>query len=155
MIEGAKYLSTLKYVDPSRLGIWGSSYGGYVAALTITKAAEYFKTAVDVSGGTHWKFYDTIYTERFMQTPELNPEGYENSSVLHYTKNLKGNLLIIHGTADDNVHFQNAVKLVEKLISENKQFRTMFYPGKRHGISGGYTAMQLYKLITDYILENL
>jgi Dipeptidyl aminopeptidases/acylaminoacyl-peptidases len=86
---------------------------------------------VDVSGGTHWKFYDTIYTERYMQTPEMNPEGYENSSVLHYTKNFKGNLLIIHGTADDNVHFQNAVKLVEKLISENKQFSTMFYPRKK------------------------
>lgn len=155
MIEAAKYLSSLKYIDASRLGIWGWSYGGYMAALTITKAADYFKTAVAVAPVIHWKYYDSIYTERFMQTPELNPEGYENSSVLNYTQNLKGNLLIIHGTGDDNVHFQNSVKLVEKLISENKQFRTMFYPEKNHGISGGNSRRQLYKMMTDFIIENL
>jgi dipeptidyl-peptidase 4 len=151
MIEGAKYLSTLKYVDASRLGITGGSYGGYMAALTLTKAADYFKTGVAISSVTHWKFYDTIYTERFMQTPELNPKGYEESSVMHYAKNYKGNLLIIHGTADDNVHFQNSVELVDALIAANKQFSTMFYPGRNHSIHGQH----LYKLVTDYFLNNL
>jgi dipeptidyl-peptidase 4 len=155
MVEGAKYLSTLGYVDTSRLGIWGWSYGGYMAALTITKAADYFKTAVAVAPVTHWKFYDTIYTERYMQTPRLNPKGYEESSVMHYAKNYKGNLLLIHGTADDNVHFQNSVVLADKLISENKQFSTMFYPEKDHSIYGGRTRQQLFRLITDYILEKL
>jgi dipeptidyl-peptidase 4 len=155
IIEGVNYLSTLKYVDPSRLGIWGWSYGGYIAALAVTKAADYFKTGVAVAPVTHWKFYDTIYTERFMQTPELNPDGYEESSVMNYTGRYKGNLLIIHGTADDNVHLQHSVELAEKLISENKQFSLMFYPEKDHNLRGGKTRQHLYKLVTDYILNNL
>ena len=154
-IEGAKYLVSLPYVDKSRIGIWGWSYGGYMAALTILKGADYFKTAISVAPVIHWKFYDTIYTERYMQTPELNPEGYEESSPLSYIDKLKGKFLIIHGTADDNVHFQNTVTMVSKLQEFDKQFETMFYPGKLHGISSSTARIHLFSLITNFILNNL
>lgn len=153
LTEGAKYLATLPYVDASRIGIWGWSYGGYISALTITKAAEYFKTAIAVAPVTDWHFYDAPYTERYMSLPSLNPEGYINSSVLTYADKFKGKLLLVHGTADDNVHFQNTVKLVDKLISLNKQFQTMFYPEKAHGLAGG--RMHLFTMMTEYILMNL
>ncbi len=154
-IEGAKYLASLGYVDKDRIGIWGWSYGGYMSALTLVKGADYFKAAVSVAPVIHWKFYDSIYTERYMSLPELNPEGYENSSVLKYTDKLKGKLLLVHGTGDDNVHFQNSVALVNKLTNENRQFQTMFYPEKDHGIAGGKTRQHLFNMITNFILENL
>lgn len=154
-IEAAKYLLSLGYVDKDRIGIWGWSYGGYMALLTLFKGADYFKAGVSVAPVTHWKFYDTIYTERFMQTPQLNPEGYEESSPLTYIKDFKGKLLLIHGTADDNVHFQNAVVMVDELIKNNKQFETMFYPEKDHGIFGGNTRIHLFNMITNFILNNL
>lgn len=155
LVEAAKYLMTLPYVDAERIGIWGWSYGGYISALTILEGNEYFKCAVSVAPVTHWKFYDTIYTERYMSTPQLNPEGYETSAVTNKADKLKGKLLLIHGTADDNVHFQNTVVLVDELIKANKQFQVMFYPGKDHGISGGKTRLQLFTLITNFIKENL
>jgi len=155
MVEGAKYLASLPFVDENRIGIWGWSYGGYLSSLSLMKAADYFKTAIAVAPVTHWKFYDTIYSERFMQTPALNPEGYENSAPINFADKLKGNLLLVHGTGDDNVHFQNSVELMNKLIEENKQFRTMFYPGRDHGISTMNSLIHLYKLMTEYILENL
>lgn len=155
IIEAAKYLMTLPYVDHERIGIWGWSYGGYISALTLLEGNEYFRCAVSVAPVTHWKFYDTIYTERYMSTPELNPEGYEKSAVTNKADKLKGRLLLIHGTADDNVHFQNIVVLVDELIKANKQFQVMFYPGKDHGISGGKTRLQLFTLITSFIKENL
>jgi dipeptidyl-peptidase-4 len=154
-IEGAKYLAPLPFVDAERIGIWGWSYGGYISALTLMKGAEYFKTAISVAPVTHWKFYDSIYTERFMSLPSLNPEGYETSAVLTYTDKLKGKLLLVHGTADDNVHFQNAVALVNKLIAENIQFETMYYPEKDHGIYGGKTRLHLYNMMTNFLLNNL
>lgn len=155
LIEAAKFLQTLPYVDGNRIGIWGWSYGGYISALTILEGNEYFKTAISVAPVTHWKFYDTIYTERYMSTPELNPEGYEKSAVINKTEKLKGKLLLIHGTADDNVHFQNTVVFVDELVKANKQFQVMFYPGKDHGISGGKTRLQLFTLITNFIKQNL
>ncbi len=155
LVEAAKFLQTLPYVDGERIGIWGWSYGGYISALTILEGNEHFKTAVSVAPVTHWKFYDTIYTERYMSTPELNPEGYEKSAVTNKADKLKGKLLLIHGTADDNVHFQNTVVLVDELIKANKQFQVMFYPGKDHGIAGGKTRLQLFTLITNFINENL
>ncbi|MCX8011017.1 MAG: alpha/beta fold hydrolase, partial [Ignavibacteria bacterium] len=154
-IEGAKFLSKLPFVDSKRIGIWGWSYGGYMSALTLLKGNEYFKMAVAVAPVTDWKFYDNIYTERYMQTPELNPKGYEQGSVINKVKDLKGKLLICHGTADDNVHFQNTVVLVDELIKANKQFDVMFYPGKNHGIAGGKTREQLFTKITNFILQNL
>jgi len=154
-IEGAKYLASLPYVDASRIGIWGWSYGGYMSALTLMKAADYFKAAVAVAPVTDWKFYDNIYTERYMSTPRLNPKGYESSSVIRSANQLKGKLLLIHGTADDNVHFENSAALVTKLIEENKQFQTMYYPEKNHSIYGGKTRLHLYQLMTEFILNNL
>jgi dipeptidyl-peptidase-4 len=154
-IEAAKYLASLGYVDKERIGIWGWSYGGYASALTLCKGADYFKAAIAVAPVTDWRFYDDIYTERYMSLPELNKEGYQSSSVMQYAGDLKGKFLLVHGTADDNVHFQNSVKLVEKLISENKQFRTMYYPEKEHSIRGGATRYHLYRMLTDFILDNL
>jgi len=154
-IEGAKFLATQAYVDKTRIGIWGWSYGGYMASLTMFVGADYFKTGVAVAPVTHWKFYDTIYTERYMARPQDNPEGYEESAPITHAEKLKGNLLIIHGTADDNVHFQNTVELVNELQKHNKQFRVMFYPNRNHGIYGGNTRVHLYTMITNFILENL
>ncbi len=154
-IEGAKYLASLPYVDASRIGIWGWSYGGYASALTLVKAPDYFKAAIAVAPVTDWRFYDNIYTERYMSTPQLNPKGYETSSVMTYANQLKGKLLLIHGTADDNVHFENSVALVTKLEAENKPFQTMFYPEKNHGIFGGKTRLHLYQLMTEFLLNSL
>jgi dipeptidyl-peptidase-4 len=155
MIEGSKYLSSLSYVDPSRIGIWGWSYGGYMAALTILKGAANFKAAVAVAPVTNWRYYDDIYTERYMQTPELNPEGYKESSPITYADSLRGKLLIVHGTGDDNVNFQNSIQLTKQLISKNKQFEEMFYPEKDHGIYGGNTRIHLFNMITKFIIDNL
>lgn len=154
-IESAKYLSNLPYIDKNRIGIWGWSYGGYMACMSILLGNEIFKTAIAVAPVTDWKFYDTIYTERYMQTPQLNPEGYKSSSVLNYADKLKGKLLIIHGTTDDNVHLQNSIALIQEFQKYNKQFDLMFYPEKDHSIAGQKTRLHLYTLITDYIINNL
>lgn len=153
--EGVKYLSSLSYVDTSRVGIWGWSYGGYTSALALAKAPEYFDVAVSVAPVTNWRFYDNIYTERFMSKPELNQEGYKNGSILNYVENIEGSLLLVHGTADINVHFQNSTKLVDGLIANNVQFQTMYYPGRNHGIYGNNARFHLFKMITDFVLENL
>lgn len=155
MIEGAKYLSSLNYVDSDRIGIWGWSYGGYVSALALMKGADYFKAAISVAPVTHWKFYDTIYTERYMSTPQLNPEAYDESAPLNHTDKTKGRLLLVHGSADDNVHFQNAVDLVKALIESNIQFDFMMYPEHHHGIAGGNARIHLYNMMTDFILKHL
>jgi dipeptidyl-peptidase-4 len=154
-IEGAKYLAAFPYIDASRIGIWGWSYGGYMAVSTILRGADFFKTAIAVAPVTDWKFYDDIYTERFMGLPKDNPDGYRESSTLTYVDKLKGNLLIIHGTSDDNVHWQNTVQLVSALEKAGKQFSTMFYPNRNHGIRGGNTRYHLYEMMTNYLLEKL
>ncbi|NIR51391.1 S9 family peptidase, partial [candidate division KSB1 bacterium] len=152
-IEAAEYFGSLSYIDKERIGIFGWSYGGYMASFCLFKGNDVFKMAISGAPVTHWRFYDTIYTERYMQTPQLNPKGYEGSAPLNYTKNLQGKLLLIHGTADDNVHFQNSVKLVEELVKHNKQFQTMYYPGEYHGVRQG--KLHLYTMMTDFILKNL
>jgi len=152
LVETAKYLGTLPYIDSRKIAVFGSSYGGYSAAFALLKAPEYFKAAIDAFGVTDWRFYDDIYTERYMSTPELNPKGYEESSALNYTDNLKGNLLIIHGTVDDNVHYQNAVKLVESLIESRKQFQLMIYPEKSHGIRGKNASYHYYQTMREFLM---
>lgn len=154
-IDAAKYLGTLNIVDKDRIGIWGWSYGGYMTALCMTVGADVFKMGISVAPVTHWKFYDSIYTERYMRTPQENPDGYKDGSPLTYADKLKGKYLLIHGTADDNVHFQNSAEFVLALQNANKQFDLMIYPNKNHGISGGVTRMNLYTKMTNYILENL
>jgi dipeptidyl-peptidase-4 len=154
-IEAAKYLASLPYVDPERIGIWGWSYGGYMSTLCITKGADQFSMAIAVAPVTNWRYYDNIYTERFMRTPKENARGYDDNSPIFHVDKLKGKYLLIHGTGDDNVHVQNSMDLVSALIKENIQFDLMLYPNKNHGIYGGNTRLHLFTMITDYILENL
>ncbi len=154
-IESAKYLKTLGYVDPSRIGIWGWSYGGYMSSLCLFKGADVFKMAIAVAPVTNWRYYDSVYTERFMGLPQDNGLGYDNNSPINYVDKLKGKLLLVHGTGDDNVHMQNSIELIEKLVQANKQFDMMFYPDKNHNISGGNTSMHLYTMMSNYVKENL
>ncbi|MFA7081072.1 MAG: alpha/beta fold hydrolase [Bacteroidales bacterium] len=155
LIEAAKYFGQQSYVDKTRLGVFGWSYGGYMSTLAITKGADYFKTAIAVAPVTNWRYYDNIYTERFMRTPQENPEGYDMNSPINHVDKLKGNYLLIHGTSDDNVHIQNSMDLMDALIKSNKQFDHFFYPNKNHGIYGGITRLHLYTLMTNYIKEKL
>ena len=154
-MEAAIYLASQSYVDAARIGIQGWSYGGYMSSLCITKGADLFKMAIAVAPVTNWRFYDSIYTERFMQTPAENQLGYDDNSPINHVSRLKGKYLLIHGTADDNVHFQNSVEMVAALVKANKQFDMFMYPDKNHGIYGGNTRLHLYGMMTDYILENL
>jgi dipeptidyl-peptidase-4 len=154
-IEAARYLGSQPFIDGGRIGIWGWSYGGYMASLTILLGADYFKTAIAVAPVTHWKFYDTIYTERFMQRPQDNPDGYRDSAPVTHAEKLKGNLLIVHGTTDDNVHWQNSTELVDALQEAGKQFQTMFYVNKNHSIGGGNARVHLHEMLTNFLLEKL
>lgn len=154
-IAAAKYLATLPYVDGNRIGIWGWSYGGYMSSLCITKGADVFKTAIAVAPVTSWRFYDSIYTERYMRTPQENAMGYDANSPLSHVSKLKGNYLLVHGSGDDNVHVQNTYRMVEALVQANKQFDLFVYPDKNHGIYGGNTRYHLYNMMTNFLLENL
>ena len=153
--EAAKYLASLDYVDKDRIGIFGWSYGGYMSLSCLFKSPEIFKMAISVAPVTNWRFYDTIYTERFMRTPQENPEGYDENSPINFVQGMKGKLLLIHGMDDDNVHFQNSVELTKSLVDAEKQFDMQFYPGKNHNISGRNTTYHLYERMTGFILENL
>lgn len=154
-ISAAKYLSTLPFIDSSRIGMFGWSYGGYMTSLCMTKGNGLFKVGVAVAPVTNWRFYDNIYTERFMRTPQENPKGYDDNAPLNFASGLKGKFLLIHGSGDDNVHLQNTMEFSERLIQANKQFDLMIYPDKNHSIYGGNTRLQLYTKITDYFLNNL
>lgn len=154
-IASAKKLSELAYIDENRIGIWGWSYGGHMATNCILKGNDVFSLAIAVAPVTNWRFYDTIYTERFMQTPQQNPSGYDDNSPLNYADLLKGKYLLIHGSGDDNVHVQNTMRMVEALVQANKQFEWMIYPDKNHGIYGGNTSLHLYNKMTNFILNNL
>nr|WP_266369351.1 S9 family peptidase [Tellurirhabdus rosea] len=154
-ILAAKYLGGLPYVDKSRIGIWGWSYGGYMSSLCMTLGADVFKTGIAVAPVTTWRFYDTIYTERYLKRPQDNPSGYDDNSPLTHAAKLKGPFLLVHGTGDDNVHFQNSVAFEEALIKANKQFRSFYYPNRNHGIGGGNTRLHLYQMMTEFIEQNL
>ncbi|MDA0314169.1 MAG: S9 family peptidase, partial [Bacteroidetes bacterium] len=154
-IEGAKFLGKLPYVDPSRIGIWGWSYGGYMSSLSLMIGNNVFKAAIAVAPVTTWRNYDTVYTERYLQTPQLNPVGYDDNSPITHVNKLKGNFLLIHGTGDDNVHFQNSVDLVNALIAADKQFESFYYPNRNHGIYGGNTTWHLYTQMTDFLKRKL
>ncbi|MEO6039156.1 MAG: alpha/beta fold hydrolase, partial [Saprospiraceae bacterium] len=154
-IETAKYLGSQSFVDKDRIGIFGWSYGGYMSTNCILKGKEVFKSAIAVAPVTNWKWYDSIYTERYMQTHEENPDGYEQNSPINFADMLNGNLLLVHGLADDNVHFQHTAELSNRLIAENKQFETMVYPNRSHSISGDNAKMHLYTLMTNFLREKL
>ena len=155
MIAVAQYVKTWNFVDPDRIGIMGWSYGGYMASLAITKGADDFKMAIAVAPVTNWRYYDNIYTERFMRTPQENAEGYDDNSPINHVEKLKGNYLIIHGGGDDNVHVQNAMEMITALVAANKDFDSFIYPNKNHGIYGGNTRNHLYRMMLEYTLENL
>ena len=154
-ISFAKYLSKFPYIDEDRIGIWGWSYGGLISTNCILKGSEVFSLAIAVAPVTNWRFYDTIYTERFMGLPKNNPGGYDSNSPLNFAHLLEGEYLLIHGSADDNVHLQNTMRMVEELIQENKQFEWMIYPDKNHGIYGGNTSIHLYNKMTTFIETKL
>jgi len=154
-ITAAKWFGNQSYVDKTRIGIFGWSFGGYMSSLAMTKGADVFKMGIAVAPVTNWRYYDSIYTERFLQTPQENADGYDQNSPTSFANLLKGKFLLIHGTADDNVHFQNSMEFSEALIQNKKQFDFMAYPDKNHGIYGGQTRPQLYEKMTNFILENL
>lgn len=154
-IAAARYLSRLPYVNPRRIGIWGWSGGGYMTLMCLLKGADVFSTGVAVAPVTDFRNYDTIWTERYMQTPQLNPKGYEVSSTLKYAQNLKGKLLILHGLSDNNVHFANTVQLIQKFQKLNKPFDVMVFPRKKHSIRGKDARMFLFEKMTAYFLKNL
>lgn len=154
-IEVAKYLQKLAYVDPQRIGVYGWSFGGYMSLMCLMQGADFFKTAISVAPPVHWKFYDTVYGERYMGLPSENQTGYEVSSVLSYTPLMQGKLLLVHGTADDNVHIQNSMVLVDALVRDDKDFEMLYYTNKNHSISGGNTRFHLFKKMTEFLKENL
>ncbi len=154
-IAAAKQLGALPYIDNNRIGIWGWSYGGFMSANCLFKGADTFKMGIAVAPVSSWRFYDTIYTERYLGTPQDNPAGYDNNSPINHVDKLKGYFLLIHGSADDNVHVQNTMQLAEALIQANKQFEWAIYPDKNHGIYGGNTRLHLYRKMTNFIEKTL
>ncbi|MEE3147152.1 MAG: S9 family peptidase [Bacteroidota bacterium] len=154
-IAAAQALGERDYVDAERIGIWGWSYGGFMASNCIFQGADTFKMAIAVAPVTSWRFYDSIYTERYMTTPQENASGYDNNSPLSHVDKLEGKFLLVHGSADDNVHVQNSMRLIEALVQANKQFDWAIYPDKNHGIYGGNTRLHLYTKMTNFIKENL
>jgi dipeptidyl-peptidase-4 len=154
-IEAARYLGGLGYIDEERIGIYGWSYGGYMTSLCMTKGKGLFRAGIAVAPVTNWKYYDTIYTERFMRTPQENDSGYEDNSPVNFADGLEGRFLLVHGMSDDNVHFQNSVDFASALIEADMQFEMLYYPNQNHGIRGGNSRNHLYEKMTSFILENL
>lgn len=154
-IDLAKHLGEQSYIDKDRIGIQGWSYGGYMTSLCMTKGADYYKAGIAVAPVTNWKYYDSVYTERFMRTPQENNDGYENNSPINHTEKLNGPFLIIHGSSDDNVHMQNTLNMVDTMVAQNKDFEMFIYPNKNHGIYGGTTRLNLFNKILTFTLKNI
>ena len=155
LIAVAKNLQKESYIDKDRIGIMGWSYGGYMTSLAMTKGADIFKMGIAVAPVTNWRYYDNIYTERFMRTPQENPDGYDDNSPINHVDKLKGKYFIIHGSGDDNVHVQNTMEMIKALVKADKDFDQFIYPNKDHGIYGGNTRNHLFRMIYEYTLENL
>ena len=154
-ITAAKKLGALPYIDANRIGIWGWSYGGFMSSNCLFQGSDTFSMAIAVAPVSSWRFYDTIYTERYMTTPQENASGYDTNSPMYHVNKLKGKFLLVHGSADDNVHVQNTTRLVAALVQANKQFDWAIYPDKNHGIYGGNTRLHLYTKMTNFIKNNL
>jgi dipeptidyl-peptidase-4 len=154
-VEAARYLGTLPYVDKNNIAIWGWSYGGFMAALCMEKGADVFKAGISVAPVTNWRFYDSVYTERYMRLPKENADGYDDNSPLFHAEKIKGKYLLIHGSADDNVHFQNTMEFTERMVQAGVQFDMAVYTNRNHGIRGGNTSMHLYTKMTDFLVKNL
>jgi dipeptidyl-peptidase-4 len=155
MIASAKHFGNLNYVDADRIGVMGWSYGGYMSALCLTKGADYFKLGIAVAPVTNWRYYDTVYTERFMRTPFENPSGYDDNSPINFVDQMKGHFMLVHGSGDDNVHYQNSMEMIKALVDADVQFELAIYPNKNHGIYGGNTRYHLFTKMTNFIISNL
>ena len=154
LIETGKYLAKQDYIDGAHIGVFGWSYGGYMSSLAILKGNDVFSAAIAVAPVTSWKWYDTIYTERYMRTLAENESGYNENSPIYYAERLKGHYLLVHGVTDDNVHFQNTAEMANALIKANKQFDSYFYPNRNHGIYGKNARLHLYNKMTDFLKES-
>lgn len=154
-IDAAKYLGSLNYIDEKNMAIWGWSYGGFMSTLCLAKGSDVFKAAIAIAPVTNWRFYDSVYTERYMRTPKENPDGYDKNSPIYWAPKIKGKYLLCHGTADDNVHYQNTAELTEVLVQSDIQFQMMSYTNRNHSIYGGNTRRHLYKLFTNFLEDNL
>lgn len=154
-IEAARHFGSLDYIDADRIGIWGWSYGGYMSSNCISQGADVFAAAIAVAPVTNWRFYDSIYTERYMRTPQENASGYDDNSPINHVNEIEGAYFLVHGSADDNVHVQNTMRMIEALVQSNVQFDMFIYPDKNHGIFGGYTRYHLYTKMTEFLKENL
>ncbi len=155
LIEAASWLGNQDYIDRNRMGIFGWSYGGYLSSLCLAKGADVFSAAIAVAPVTNWRFYDTVYTERYMRTPEENPAGYDNNSPINHVDKIKGAYLLVHGSADDNVHYQNTMEMAGALIEADVDFELMIYPNHNHSIAGGNARLHLYRLMTDFLTRKL
>jgi dipeptidyl-peptidase-4 len=153
--DAARWAARQTWADPRRVGLWGWSYGGYMTALTLARAGDVFKAGIAVAPVVDWRYYDSIYTERFMRTPQTNAAGYDSSAVRTYLPGMTARLLLVHGTGDDNVHPQNALVLAEALQQANKPFSMLLYPNKTHSIAGGRTQVHLFGSFTRFLLDNL
>lgn len=154
-IDVARWLGTQSWADPARIGIWGWSYGGFMASNVMFRGGDLFRAGIAVAPVTDWRYYDTIYTERFMGTPQENPEGYTSGSPVTHVAGLTGRFLLVHGTGDDNVHAQNSLVLADRLARAGKVFEMLMYPNRTHAISEGGITPQLYRSLTRFILDNL
>ena len=152
-IEAARYLASLPYVDPDRIGIYGWSYGGFMALNCILKGNDVFRAAIAVAPVTSWRFYDTIYTEIYNGLPQDNPSGYDDNSPIHFADRLKGKLLIAHGTGDDNVHIQNTYEMITRLVEYDKPFELYVYPDRNHGM--GPSRHHLMERCIEFVQRNL
>lgn len=153
-IDFAEFMGSTPLVDENRIGIQGWSYGGFMTLLSMTKGADVYSAGISVAPVTNWRYYDSIYTERFMQTPQENESGYDDNSPVNHAEKLEGKLLLIHGTGDDNVHHQNSLEMVNALVAANKQFEFFSYPDRNHGIYGGNTRLHLYNMMMNFVKEN-
>ncbi|TVQ88269.1 MAG: S9 family peptidase [Bacteroidetes bacterium] len=154
-IEAARYLSEKSYIDKNNIAIFGWSYGGYISSLAIAWGSDVFSAAIAVAPVTNWRFYDTIYTERYMRTPQENPDGYDDNSPINHVDKINGAYLLVHGSADDNVHYQNTMEMAKALIEADVDFEMMIYPNHNHGISGGNARLHLYRYMTDFLERKL
>jgi dipeptidyl-peptidase-4 len=154
-IVAARALGALPYIDEQRIGIWGWSYGGYMSLLSLFRGNDVFRAGVSVAPVTDWRLYDTIYTERYMRTPSENAEGYERGAPISYVDSLMGDLLVVHGTGDDNVHSQQTTQLIVALEEAGKQFDMRLYPNKTHAIAGQTSRVNLYGLFAEWLRDHL
>jgi dipeptidyl-peptidase-4 len=154
-LAGVRYLKSLPYIDGERIGVYGGSYGGYMTLMCMLTAPELFRAGIAYAPVTDWKLYDTVYTERYMDRPQDNPDGYRAGAPLTFADNLQGRLLLVHGTMDNNVHMQNTVQLVDKLAAADKGFELMVYPRVRHGVRRSSFRLHLHRLKTEFLFEHL